>query len=242
MIHQRTTLPVECNIIALIYVNRITTMGSFTLTWHNWRMLWTSCVILAQKFWIDKPYKTSTFSAILRPITTHQLRCIESRAWTLMQNKTMVTSSTYARYYFELRQLYNEMTEASGIGKQWAVKSLTILEAKKLDERSKRTLQGGSGRSQTESGIFSQNGRPRLISATRGEDRANPDDTGSCPLCSVAPVGPSRDTGMESGDIKDDVMGGGAPLRAPRKSFRGLKSSRTLEDVTRSDTSRYVLS
>ena len=39
----------ECNIIALIYTNRVLSTSSMCLTNSNWRALWTTSILLVQK-------------------------------------------------------------------------------------------------------------------------------------------------------------------------------------------------
>ena len=49
----------ECNIMAMIYVNRLTASSSMPLTMDNWRGVWISAIVVAQKFWDDRPLRSS---------------------------------------------------------------------------------------------------------------------------------------------------------------------------------------
>ena len=99
----------ECNIIALVFINRITAVHTLPLTMLNWRSLWLVAIILAQKVWDDRPLKTSAFVHIIPAYTKKLLRDLELNALQLLQYLTNVKPSLYARYYFELRELFTEI-------------------------------------------------------------------------------------------------------------------------------------
>ena len=48
-LHEQIKYDRECNIMALVYINRITTANNMALTAQNWRMLWLIAVMVAQK-------------------------------------------------------------------------------------------------------------------------------------------------------------------------------------------------
>lgn len=125
---------VECNILALIYINRITSRNKMPLTMQNWRGLWIASVIIAQKIWDDRPLKTSSFVRILPNTTKEQLKDVEMRAFTLLDFNTTVRPSVYAKYYFELRQLFKEIV-GSNQRYQFKMEPMTIAEAKRLEYR-----------------------------------------------------------------------------------------------------------
>ena len=85
LLKEHARYPTECNIIALIYTNRITAMGSMALTMQNWRAVWVVSIILAQKMWDDLPLKTSSFACILPSFTKQLLRNLELQALNLIQ-------------------------------------------------------------------------------------------------------------------------------------------------------------
>ena len=58
----------ECNIMALVYINRLTSMNQLLLTYLNWRSVWVVVIMLAQKVWDDKPLRTSGFAKLLPDI------------------------------------------------------------------------------------------------------------------------------------------------------------------------------
>ena len=131
----------ECNIIALIYLNRITAMSGVPLSIINWRGLWTVSIMLAQKMWDDRPLKTSAFAQILPTVTKYQLRDMEMKALALIQFSTGVKPSLYAKYYFELRSLSTGDSGANVVAsREWALKPLSVIQARKLEDRSSRML------------------------------------------------------------------------------------------------------
>lgn len=85
LLKEHARYPTECNIIALIYTNRMTSMGAMPLTMKNWRSIWAVSVILAQKMWDDQPLKTSSFVHILPSFTKQLLRDLELKALSLLQ-------------------------------------------------------------------------------------------------------------------------------------------------------------
>lgn len=85
LLKEHARYPSECNIVAIIYTNRITSMGLMPLTVYNWRAIWVVSVIIAQKMWDDKPLKTSSFVHILPSFTKHLLRNLELKALNLIQ-------------------------------------------------------------------------------------------------------------------------------------------------------------
>lgn len=139
---------VECNILALIYINRMTGRNRMALTMKNWRGLWVAAIIIAQKVWDDQPLKTSSFVRILPNTTKEQLKHVEMSGFTFLDFNTTVRPSVYAKYYFELRQLFTEITGNNSRFK-WKMEPLTIAEARRLEYRT--ALPGVSSRAHTNS-------------------------------------------------------------------------------------------
>ena len=93
LLKEQSGYPTECNIIALIYTNRMTSMGCMSLTMENWRAVWAVTVILAQKMWDDTPLKTSAFAHILPSFSKQLLRNLELSALTVLQFSTGKSTS-----------------------------------------------------------------------------------------------------------------------------------------------------
>jgi hypothetical protein len=148
LLKERSGYPTECNIIALIYTNRITSMSCLPLTMQNWRTIWVVAVILAQKMWDDKPLRTSAFVQILPYFSKELLRDLELKALTLIQFCTGVKPSLYAQYYFELRSLFKDINgTSSDESSEWISKPLSIIKARRLEDRSENTWEKARDRS-----------------------------------------------------------------------------------------------
>jgi hypothetical protein len=138
-----TRYTIECNIIALVYINRITVRNRIAVTMSNWRGLWLGAIILAQKVWDDKPLKTTSFCSILPNLKKEDVIKIEMKVFSLLDYSTTVRPSVYAKYFFELHELFKEITGANAIMSEnndyhWKIQPLTIAEQKKIELRSKR--------------------------------------------------------------------------------------------------------
>eukprot|EP01041_Mallomonas_annulata_P012623 gene12622-26578_t len=121
----------HCNVVALIYMNRICTSSGMPLTELNWRALWLICVMLAQKVWDDKSLKSAHFAMIMPSFPTSVLRGMEIQALELLTYDLGVKSSLYAKYYFELRLLFSEV-----FNMEFVLKPLTLVESMRLEARS----------------------------------------------------------------------------------------------------------
>lgn len=137
-IYDRAKYSAECNIITLIYINRLTSAANRTpLTMGNWRGIWLGAVLLAQKVWDDAPLKTSSFINILPSVDKKSLKKIEMKAFVLMEYLTGVKPALYAKYYFELRQLFIEIM-GSAFEQEWTMKPLSVVQAKQLINRTNK--------------------------------------------------------------------------------------------------------
>ncbi len=222
-------------------MNRLTSSGKMPLTMRNWRGIWVSAIVLAQKVWDDNPLKTSSFICILPSVTKEQLRDLERKALALIEFVTGVKPSLYAKYYFELRQLFADIT-GNDTSFEWKLKPLTIIESKQLEDRSRRNvLQNREWRvgSSTGSGSSSAKSTPKAhrssskstssASSSAGKQRsAHPDSSSaSTSASSLVPVSVGGSTGASS------TPGARSPVPVAHHTY---------EDVTRVDTSRYVIS
>ncbi len=80
------------------------------LTMNNWRGMWLGAIILAQKVWDDASLRTSSFASILPGVTKHNLKALEVKIFKLLNYGTSVKPSIYARFYFELREIFKTIT------------------------------------------------------------------------------------------------------------------------------------
>lgn len=87
---------------------------------NNWRGLWLSAVMVAQKCWDDQPLRTSSFHHLIPNISKEVLRDLEMEMLEGLEFNAFVKPELYYQYFFELKQLFQDIT-----GKQF-----TKLEAK----------------------------------------------------------------------------------------------------------------
>ena len=138
LLHGCAKYSTECNIIALVYLNRMSSSAQLSLSMSNWRCVWLTCIILAQKMWDDRPLKTSAFTQLVPPLEKKHLRNFEAKALELLEYSIGVKPGLYVKYYFELRQLF-----ISIIGfkeSDWNLPALSIVKARRLDALCERKL------------------------------------------------------------------------------------------------------
>lgn len=124
--------------MALVYINRLTAMNQILLTYINWRSIWLVVIMLAQKVWDDRPLRTSDFVRILPDIDSKILRELEFQTLTMLKYITGVKPSLYAKYYFELRQLYSDISGSNPSCGEWALEPLSNYLASKLDMKNQK--------------------------------------------------------------------------------------------------------
>lgn len=115
-LHQSAKYSAQCNIIAFIYVKRMMD-SKCVLTMKNWRGMWLGAIILAQKVWDDSSLRTSSFASILPGVSKSELKALELKIFQLLNYATSVKPSIYARFYFELREIFKSIT-GEGTGKE----------------------------------------------------------------------------------------------------------------------------
>ena len=134
LIYKAAQYSPECNIMALIYINRMASLHQLPLTMSNWRSVWLISVLLAHKFFDDKSLHLRGFVRFCPIFTLSELKMLERSALTLLSYSVAVKPSLYVKYYFELRQLFSEISgPSSGI---WTLEALTLCQSRKLETRS----------------------------------------------------------------------------------------------------------
>jgi len=137
----------ESNLISLVYVNRLINFTSMKLHGQNWRIVCLLSLLLAQKVWDDKCLANVDFPSIWSHavpgadnelLNLRAINVLELTALRLLQYDLHVSSSLYAKYYFEVRTLYDKNQKAKGKKKVKAMqmKPLTKVQARRLEARS----------------------------------------------------------------------------------------------------------
>ena len=238
---------IECNILALVYVNRITVRHQLAITMQNWRGLWLAAIILAQKVWDDRPLKTSAFVSIIGGVNKEQLIDIEMKVFEMLDFCASVKPSVYAKYFFELHELFRDITGTNSAQYRWDLQPLSISEMKRLELRSSRhrpssrhlqTFQkkqsAESHSSSTSSIATSQESvkKPQLFSKTIEASTSFISTTSSMEKSETS-------SHQKLSNLKITTRSN--PNHSCFEDLQVSPRARTLEDVTYSSLSRYVI-
>eukprot|EP01006_Ploeotia_vitrea_P026491 TRINITY_DN59465_c0_g1_i1.p1 TRINITY_DN59465_c0_g1~~TRINITY_DN59465_c0_g1_i1.p1 ORF type:complete len:252 (-),score=119.31 TRINITY_DN59465_c0_g1_i1:116-871(-) len=95
----------EVAVVTLVYINRLIGLVNMPLTASNWKPVTITALLVAQKVWDDSPLANADFSILYPVLNVNQINYLEVKFLLLLQYKLTVSSSLYARYYFELRSI-----------------------------------------------------------------------------------------------------------------------------------------
>jgi hypothetical protein len=98
----------ECCIICLVYVNRLIAFTGLPLSPTNWRPIILCSFLVGQKVWDDRYLSNADFAYIYPFFSTDEINRLEKKFLELINYAVTVKAALYAKYYFELRGLYNE--------------------------------------------------------------------------------------------------------------------------------------
>lgn len=242
----------ECNIIAFIYIKRLLASNN-TIHVHNWRGIWVGSVVLAQKVWDDTPLRTSSFLSILPNVTKEVLRELEIKIFELLNFCTGVRPSVYASYYFDLRDIYQCITgEVAGhegpAGEISALsrKPLSIFKAKMMEAVDDAHVLASTTHHRRGSKKTSRKYNRSGVHATASSSA----DVQEVTAIKSAPTSPTQVEESLEQKVSGSVnVSGTTPITlcTSESSRRNAQISlvarmMTLEDITRTDSSRFVLS
>ena len=115
------------------------------MTIFNYQAIWIAFVSLAQKTFDDHPMKTSAFAPISGIFSKQNLKVLELRCLRLLDYNLNLSPSVYARYYFELRQIY--MSATGGVlYADWSFRRMSRRDYWTLEGRRFRFLREGVSR------------------------------------------------------------------------------------------------
>lgn len=98
----------ECCIICLVYINRLIAFTGMPLSPTNWRPIILCSYLVGQKVWDDRYLSNADFAYIYPFFSTEEINRLEKKFLELINYSVTVKAALYAKYYFELRGLYNE--------------------------------------------------------------------------------------------------------------------------------------
>lgn len=119
------------NILSLVYLKRLEQLHGLQCRASNWQALWSTTVIIAQKMWDDTSIKTSEYVKLLPGCIKQDLSHRELTLLRLLRFNVSVKASVYARYYYELRDLFIKIAEDPGT--PWEFRPVSIVKAKRLE-------------------------------------------------------------------------------------------------------------
>lgn len=98
----------ECCIICLVYINRLIAFTGLPLSPTNWRPIILCSYLIGQKVWDDRYLSNADFAYIYPFFSTEEINRLEKKFLELINYSVTVKAALYAKYYFELRGLFNE--------------------------------------------------------------------------------------------------------------------------------------
>ena len=146
----------ETLVMALVYLERLEQKSNLKLSIQNWKMLLLQALILASKVWEDLAVWNRDFRTIFHVVPIKDLNKLERVFLNLISFNVSVDASTYAKYYFKLRDL-------SDAGDAFSLEPLTQQMAQELENRSLGIeYKQKKGRSQSEAN-FQEKSPPVII-------------------------------------------------------------------------------
>lgn len=135
----------ETIIMALIYLERLLkdSNGKLNIHLNNWRSLVLICMLIASKVWDDLSMQNGDFSKICPEYSLKHINELEVVFLETIEYRVRVPSSTYAKYYFQLRAI------GIGLGQLPSAKLENPTESTHGYSAPGGTLRRGRGRRQT---------------------------------------------------------------------------------------------
>ncbi|CAM9231676.1 unnamed protein product [Chrysoparadoxa australica] len=123
----------ECNIIALVYINRVLSQSDLVVHRRNWKGVVLASLILSQKVWDDKCLATSVFSKICPQFNKEQVVRLEAKFLEMLQYNAIVPRSLYTHYFFELRSLFQILMGHLKMQVSFDLEPLTMWRARQME-------------------------------------------------------------------------------------------------------------
>ena len=99
----------EIPIICLVYLERLIMKTGILLTVDNWRRLTLISLCLGSKVWDDDSLENVHFPKVLPDVTLRMINSLEEKFLEFIDFDLMIKGSEYAKYYFILRTLSDEI-------------------------------------------------------------------------------------------------------------------------------------
>jgi hypothetical protein len=104
----------EAPIIALVYIERILTKTGILVNKYNWKRILLVCMCVASKVWDDDSLENIHFPKVMSDVSLLMINKLEHIFLDIFLNYDLVVKgSEYAKYYFIMRTLADELRDAS---------------------------------------------------------------------------------------------------------------------------------
>jgi hypothetical protein len=137
----RAAFSIECMVIALVLLNRLLAVSSLPIVVHafNWRLLFLTSILIAQKIWDDASLANNDFPVVWRyaaKVTDDFLDVtafcdMEAKMLELLAFNLYIAPSLYTQYIFELRTVHESQFTSA-----FPIPPLSAAEAAFLESRS----------------------------------------------------------------------------------------------------------
>eukprot|EP00164_Ancoracysta_twista_P003783 GFYU01005070.1.p1 GENE.GFYU01005070.1~~GFYU01005070.1.p1 ORF type:complete len:343 (+),score=86.44 GFYU01005070.1:447-1475(+) len=105
LIDTTADMSAECNIIALIYIERLIALTGLAFDQRNWRRITLCALLLAAKVWEEECIWNIDFSQAFPMYKLDDLNELERKYLECLRFNVGIKASLYAKYYFDLRSL-----------------------------------------------------------------------------------------------------------------------------------------
>lgn len=99
----------EIPIICLVYLERFITKTGILLTNENWKRLTMIALCIGSKIWDDDSLENVHFPKVMPDVTLKMINVLEHQFLQFLDYDLVVKGSEYAKYYFILRTLSDEL-------------------------------------------------------------------------------------------------------------------------------------
>lgn len=121
-----------CNIIALMYVNRLIASYKMNITYANWKLIWVSVLNLTVKIWDETSVSKSEIQNLLPNLNGVAWGRLEMFILHAIRFQIKVKPSVYAEYYFNLRNVLTTITSVETETTE-VFEALSVVKAKRID-------------------------------------------------------------------------------------------------------------
>lgn len=112
----------EIPIICLVYLERLITKTGILLTIENWRRLTLISLCIGSKIWDDDSLENVHFPKVMPDVSLKMINQLEHQILEFLDYDLVIKGSEYAKYYFILRTLSEELkTETPMMKKSKAI-------------------------------------------------------------------------------------------------------------------------